>query len=275
MFQNLIESGSHRRDLARRGRFLLGTLALYSALVCAAGVASVSAYNARLDAQTYEVAILPPWALPAQAQPPDHNEPPARPSRGNAGELSVRRDLVLDLNTTPRTPPPVSSEATNVKTIPQGPFIIGRFDRDAPIGGPHALVGTGSGGGVPTGTNDRPQVVVATPNDPPPPEVARPTPAPTPKPVLKLSQILSSKVVSKPAPPYPQIAKIAGVQGTVNVEILVDEQGRVVSATAKDGPVMLREAARQAALLARFTPTQLNGEPVKVSGVISYNFTLR
>jgi protein TonB len=100
-------------------------------------------------------------------------------------------------------------------------------------------------------------------------------PAPTPRKLLVLSQLISSKVLSKPVPPYPPIAKATNVQGIVTVEVLVDEQGSVVSATAKDGPLMLREAARRAALLARFTPTKLNGEPVKVSGVISYNFMLR
>jgi len=59
------------------------------------------------------------------------------------------------------------------------------------------------------------------------------------------------------------------------VEILIDEQGRVISAQATSGHPLLREAARQAALQARFTPTQLNGQPVKVSGVITYNFVLQ
>jgi protein TonB len=274
MFQNLIESGSHRRDLARRGRFLLGTLALYSALAAASGVAGVYAYNARLDAQAYEVTILPPWALPAQAETVVHNEPPARANRPNAGEVPMRREAILDLSTAPRTVPPVSAESSNAKTVPKGFFEIGKFDRDPVSSGNNGPVGPAGNSAVPAGGDTRPRVVVAT-VDPAPPEVVRPTPAPTPRAVLKLSQILNSKALSKPAPPYPQIAKIARVQGTVTVEILVDEQGRVVSASAKDGPALLREAARQAALLARFTPTRLNGEPVKVSGVISYNFTLQ
>jgi WS/DGAT/MGAT family acyltransferase len=110
--------------------------------------------------------------------------------------------------------------------------------------------------------------------DLPPPE-PRATPRPTPARPLVLSQLIASKVISKPAPPYPPLAVATRTQGTVTVEILVDEEGRVVSAAATSGPAMLREAARQAALRARFTPTQLNGQPVKVSGVISYNFVLQ
>src|SRR5918998_3740625 len=55
MFNNLVESGSHRRDLARKGRFMLGTLALYGVLLAASGVASVLAYDARLERQTLEL----------------------------------------------------------------------------------------------------------------------------------------------------------------------------------------------------------------------------
>ena len=63
-------------------------------------------------------------------------------------------------------------------------------------------------------------------------------------------------------------------QGVVTVEVILDESGKVVSAKAKDGPAILRDAAEQAAQKARFTPTKLSGQPVKVSGVIQYKFAL-
>jgi len=62
--------------------------------------------------------------------------------------------------------------------------------------------------------------------------------------------------------------------GVVTVDVILDETGRVISATASSGPIMLREAATQAALKARFSPTKLSGQPVKVSGVINYKFAL-
>ncbi|MDQ3135052.1 MAG: energy transducer TonB, partial [Acidobacteriota bacterium] len=64
-------------------------------------------------------------------------------------------------------------------------------------------------------------------------------------------------------------------QGPVAVEIVIDEEGRVISAHATNGPQVLRIAAQQAALQARFSPTKLNGQPVKVTGVITYNFVLQ
>jgi protein TonB len=60
----------------------------------------------------------------------------------------------------------------------------------------------------------------------------------------------------------------------VVVDVILDETGKVVSATASTGPAILRDAAVAAALKAKFSPTKLSGQPVKVSGVINYKFTL-
>jgi len=84
--------------------------------------------------------------------------------------------------------------------------------------------------------------------------------------------ILNGKAVSLPKPAYPKVAKAAAASGTVTVQVIVDETGKVTSATAVAGHPLLRQSAVQAAYQARFTPTKLEGKPVKVSGVISYNF---
>jgi TonB family protein len=86
--------------------------------------------------------------------------------------------------------------------------------------------------------------------------------------------VLNGKAVAKPQPVYPPIAKAARAQGTVVVQILVDEEGYVIAATAVSGHPLLQQAAVAAARQARFTPTLLEGRPVKVSGVITYNFVL-
>lgn len=88
-------------------------------------------------------------------------------------------------------------------------------------------------------------------------------------------EVISGKVLSKPAPAYPERAKRARVQGVVVVYVVVDESGRVIEAKAKCGHPLLREASEQAARQARFSVTTLKGRPVKVSGVISYNYVLR
>jgi TonB family protein len=103
---------------------------------------------------------------------------------------------------------------------------------------------------------------------PPPPAPPRAAHAPI------YGGLINNKSLSKPAPLYPSAAVAANVSGTVNVQVLVDENGRVISAEAVSGHALLREAAVDAAYQARFSPTLLSGQPVKVSGIVSYNFVL-
>jgi TonB family protein len=84
--------------------------------------------------------------------------------------------------------------------------------------------------------------------------------------------ILNGKAISLPKPAYPAIARSARASGTVVVQVIVDETGKVISARAISGHPLLQAAAVQAAYGARFSPTQLSGQPVKVTGTISYNF---
>ena len=84
--------------------------------------------------------------------------------------------------------------------------------------------------------------------------------------------VLNGKAISLPQPAYPPIAKAAKLSGTVVVQVLVDENGNVVSAQAVTGHPLLKAAAVAAARGAKFSPTKLSGELVKVSGVIQYNF---
>jgi protein TonB len=105
---------------------------------------------------------------------------------------------------------------------------------------------------------------------------SEPPPSPGPKPILKpvSGGVLNGTAINLPPPVYPDAAKRMRTQGVVSVEVVLDETGKVVSANASSGPPILREAAVQAALKARFSPTKLSGQPVKVSGVINYKFAL-
>jgi TonB family protein len=87
--------------------------------------------------------------------------------------------------------------------------------------------------------------------------------------------ILNGKAISLPSPLYPEVAKRMHTTGLVEVEVVIDLSGKVISAKAVKGPVLLLQAAEQAAKQAKFTPTLLSGQPVKISGIITYNFTLQ
>ena len=87
--------------------------------------------------------------------------------------------------------------------------------------------------------------------------------------------ILNARALSKPMPAYPAAARAARASGTVVVQITVDECGDVETAQAVSGHPLLREAAEEAARRMRFAPTRISGDPVKVTGTITYNFALQ
>ena len=276
MFSNLIESGSHAVDLKRKGRFFLATTAFYGLLLAAAGVGSVYAYNAKLDySPDYELLSImrfPP--AEARSEEPRREERRAASSPARNDQIAMRTEASVQ---TPYHGDRIASIHTPEVRINQA-FVLGnRNFTPAEPGGP---VGPPNNGGLPHGTGNDAGPSVTETAGPPPPPAAVPTPKPQPPtrpegPVKLTSSIISSKAIDKPAPPYPPIAKTAGIQGTVAVQILIDEQGHVVSAKATSGPPLLLNAAVQAAYRARFTPTVLGGQAVKVTGSISYNFVLR
>lgn len=103
----------------------------------------------------------------------------------------------------------------------------------------------------------------------------KPTPEPTPSQKTVVSGgVLNGKAISKPQPVYPPIARAAHASGTVTVQVLVSEEGNVLSAKAVGGHPLLQQAAVDAAYQAKFAPTLLEGKKVKVAGVLSYNFVL-
>lgn len=105
-------------------------------------------------------------------------------------------------------------------------------------------------------------------NDAPP----APPPKPTPPRAPISGGVLNGKAVRLVQPPYPAIARSAHASGQVRVQVVIDENGNVISATAVSGHPLLQGAAVSAARSSKFTPTMLSGQPVKVSGVIVYNF---
>ncbi len=84
--------------------------------------------------------------------------------------------------------------------------------------------------------------------------------------------VLNGKASSLPAPEYPAAARAVKASGAVNIQVTINEQGDIVSATAVSGHPLLRQAAEQAARKAKFSPTFLEGVPVSVTGVLVYNF---
>lgn len=266
MFNNLIESSSHAQEFKRRGSFLLFTTATYAVLFVITGVISIYAYDARLEDQTMEVVVL----LPPQELAPEPDPQPARipdrPRNTSSDETATvpeRAIAMLSVNHPESVPDTISAAPNKNLQLPDhGIVAITGRDRPGSPAGPASPFGGGR-------QVVQPAQVVTLADPPPPPDLPKPAP-----PVVNKG-VITSQAILLPKPTYPPLAKQMGIQGVISVQVLIDETGRVVSAKALGGSPLLMGEAQKAALQARFSPTLLSNQPVKVSGVITYNFVLR
>ena len=92
---------------------------------------------------------------------------------------------------------------------------------------------------------------------------------------IKRVSLLCGRAISLPKPAYPEEAKAKGVSGTVEVQVVTNEAGRVIWAKAISGPALLQSNSIKGACRARFSPTVISGQPVRTETTIRYHFTLQ
>jgi protein TonB len=193
-------------------------------------------------------------------------QPGPSPAAQPNSSSSVTAGNVAPVNPETKSAPPVSKPAANnntsssQKTSPALPGAVNPTEKLSGLGAVEA-------GGTRASSNVE-APVVRLDSDPPP--------AAAPRPILKpvSGGVLNGTAISLPSPSYPEAARRLRISGVISVEVVVDETGKVISAVAPNGSAVLRDVAVQAALKARFSPTKLSGQPVKVSGVINYKFAL-
>ena len=257
MFDNLVESSSHKDDITRKGSFIGITALIYGVLMVAFFVAGIYWYDAHLGQMELELTTLVAPVPVPQVQKQEEVKQEAKPTKVEEN-VDVRKELIASVDRTELVPKEVSAKASDVPPVRRGvTTILGSSDSNATAPMPAG----------PGGSN-----VVTAPAavniDEPPPPAATPTPPRAPI----SGGVLNGKAISLPKPAYPPIARAAHASGTVVVQVLIDENGSVVSAKALSGHPLLQAVAVSAARQARFSPTKLSGQPVKVTGVIQYNF---
>lgn len=264
--------------------------------------------NMRVRARRGYYPRRPNDRLSNNAQPPGLSEPFINQNNPPLQTKTAQRDASLTDNLPP-LPANIGTPESSASNVPlrssrKGPSDMGDDVETSSVKAVSAV-------GEPTIKGDTVTTGASQPTPSPPPKpVATPTQAPTQtpstaansadssaasksappvsdksktdqsqriKPIIDLplnAGIINGKAISLPKPQYPLNARNLRAEGLVTVEVLLDEEGKVVSARAVDGNTMLRQAAVNAARLARFTPTILSGRPVKVTGVIMYKFSL-
>lgn len=253
MFDRLVESTKNKQR-SRSGSFLLLTGLIYAMLLTVLAVWTIIGFSPGLAEGVDWVRLTPP--VPYTAPQPVIQR-----------TVQTVNRVAVDSFVTPtgenKIPPPEELpqlqriSGVRFPGLPNGP---GGQDTGLP---PSDYSPIGSGGSVPV------------PPPPAPKPKPSPEPAPTPKQTVQVSKgVIQGAAIIKPAPAYPSIAKQAGVQGAVQILVTISEEGRVIDASIVSGHPLLRQATLDAARRWIFNPTTLTEVPVKVQGILTFNFTL-
>ena len=273
MFDQLVLTNAH--DNAKQARYFGITTLVYGALIMAVMVWSVFSFDLsglNQDDLAFNE-LVAPIALPENAPVPvlpDKPQPQAAASNNTHQNFDRIKDPVSNINNATTPPDKISTIKSNATQVRDGvPFIVGKNTQLASDGSGFPDRSVNSAGSNLAIKTSSPQVSIK--DDESAPEAPK-TVTPVKKDITVSKGVINGIAANLPKPAYPSVARAMHAGGEVKVQVLIDERGNVVSANAVSGHPLLRAAAQAAAHQAKFTPTQLSNQPVKVTGVIIYNF---
>lgn len=273
MFEQMIESEPANADFKSRRKYFLTSGLVVGTLFFVGVIVSIFASEFGIRGSNFELTeMVAPIEMAATTPPALQPKAPSNAPVKENSKVPMRTELVARIDEPQLVPTTVSTTANTTPSRPTGAVAIGPMNVD-PVGPPAGTGrdtgGDGTVGGPATlGSNDpEPQPEVK----PEPPVIKKPEPPKNRPPVSK--GVLNGSALSLPKPNYSGAAKAVGASGMVRVQVTIDERGNVISASAMDGHPLLRADAERAARGAKFSPTKLSDVPVKVTGIITYNFT--
>ncbi len=89
------------------------------------------------------------------------------------------------------------------------------------------------------------------------------------------SEEMAQRLTYNVTPRYPDEARESGVQGTVVLDVVIDDQGGVSALQVIEGHPLLAMAAVTAVEQWLYLPYTVDGRPVEVATTVSLNFTLQ
>lgn len=270
MFDKLIESDTNTAEQNGRNKYFIASTLVVGTLFLTAVVFSLYAANIDIGGSDLDmVRILAPELADTPKEPePEKVRPAAAPIKSDS-PVTTRNSNIQNINETIKIPDGVSVVKNTSRERPEngrwnqvpGLELDGGSQRNAP-GGQIGATGNSDNASSTKAFSER---VTKLENTTPPPPVIKAPPT-------QSLGVINGKATSLPIPVYPQTAKVMGVSGDVNVQVTIDEEGRVISAKPVSGHQLLRGEAQKAALRAKFSPTFLSNQKVKVTGVIVYKF---
>lgn len=277
MLDQLVESRSNGAENRKRGGYLLTTFVLVAGLCFSAVLWSLFAKDLGMGREEFELSrLVAPLPIIENAPPAPLRKERIREQSSPKSGVITRKNNMLRTDESQFAPDKISVVTNTQKSRPNGYFLVS--DRTE-IGVQNSSANNTGRAGITDGrgiSNNQSAQVEAVEKTIPPPPIKKPIAEPTEKKKTSISGgVVNGQATSLPKPPYPPTAKDVRAGGDVNVQVTIDENGRVISAKAIDGHFLLRPAAEKAAWSAKFKPTLLTGQPVKVTGVIVYRFATR
>jgi len=273
MLDQLVESKTNQKE--NRSGYLLTTFVLVVGLFFSALTWSLFAKDVGLGSGTLDVSTLVAPIVESAPVPIKKEQKHEQNNQPKSAEIT-RQANILRIDENPIVPKDVSVVPNLQKSRPNGNFTISpdNFESDGFTTNMTGRENVGGDTDDGIGTNPPPIENVKKPGVPPalkklPVEIALKV-----KPTIKSEGVINGKAKFLPKPTYTAAAKAIRATGDVNVQVLIDEAGNVVSASAVGGHPLLKGEAEKAARNAKFNPTLLSGQPVKVSGVIVYKFSM-
>jgi protein TonB len=272
MLNQLIESKEHTQENARRSGFLITTLGVLVAVLMSGWTYSLFAKNYGMGTGDLELSRLVAPVPVIDQTPPPKPEPERNPARDQATNNSERQTVIEKVARMEDSlnKPPKLEDSRKLDSVP-----LARNEANDYTESTQNNYRSRNPDSVEPGDSLRTTVAEVKDNEKPPEVVIKPSPkvedAPK-KPVTVSLGVVNGKATNLVKPPYPAAARAVRAEGAVNVQVLIDEQGNVVSATAVSGHPLLRAVSVAAARQSKFTPTLLSKQAVKVTGVIVYQF---
>ena len=272
MLDNLVESKKNSAENKRLGRFLLTTFVLVFSLALSGVLWSLFAKDFGIVREDFELSTLV-TPIPIKDEPvPETIQKPEKSQSSQSANETTRQTNTQRIEESPIEIGKISVTQNTVRARPSGKFTITEgAERDNNFSRERGITddSTSFAKSNQTAQIEKPEITIPKP----PPPISKVKPEEKKKDITVSDGVVNGKATSLPKPPYPPAAKAVGASGAVSVQVTIDEEGNVISAKAVGGHMLLRDAAERAARSAKFSPTYLSKQPVKVSGLIVYNFT--
>lgn len=278
MLDKLVESKDRGRENKRLSGFFATTFMTVAAILSFGLIYSLFSQTLTMGNGDLDVSsLIAPVAFEEQKPPQPEPDNKPQPSE-KVNDKTISRVINMQrIEEVPKdSPDSVSVTQNKYQARPKTPFVLSNVDSTPAQA--VSTVGENDGNGNTRSLSDtiKPADMTKKIEIEKPPVIKQVEKPVVEKPRPPVSEgVINSKAINLVKPVYSSAARTMRIGGEVKVQVMIDEDGKVISANAVSGHPLLRDSAEAAAKSSKFTPTFLSKQKVKVTGIIIYNFAIQ